>query len=125
MWLWLRPGLSGRDIDNVTDRIAAACWAASARVKVSPKRAAVVSVEVIRRDPLATSGQINSPLLDGVHPDHFDTDAVGDVSCFDYPFFRHSVTPNLNFGLLDTALILANVRDGLHRMPTTTYSSNT
>ncbi len=51
------------------------CWAASARVKVSPKRAAVVSVEIIRRDPLATSGQITSPLLDGVHPAHFDTDA--------------------------------------------------
>ena len=75
LWLWLRPGLSGRDIDNVTDRIASACWASSARVKVSPKRAAVVSVEVIRRDPLATSGQITSPLLDGVHPAHFDTDA--------------------------------------------------
>jgi hypothetical protein len=75
LWLWLRPGLSGRDIDNVTDRIAAACWAASARVKVNPKRAAVVSVDVIRRDPLATSGQITSPLLAGVHPAHFDTDA--------------------------------------------------
>jgi hypothetical protein len=75
LWLWLRPGLSGNDIDTVTDRIAAACWAASARVKVSPKRAAVVSVEVIRRDPLATNGQISSPLLDGVHPAHFDTDA--------------------------------------------------
>ncbi|MCA1694924.1 MAG: hypothetical protein LC749_09395, partial [Actinobacteria bacterium] len=75
LWLWLRPGLSSRDIDNVTDRIAAACWAASARVKVSPKRAAVVSVDLIRRDPLASSGQISSPLLDGVHPDHFDTDA--------------------------------------------------
>jgi hypothetical protein len=75
LWLWLRPGLSGRDIDNVTDRIAAACWAASARVKVSPKRAAVVSVDVIRRDPLASSGQITSPLLAGVHPAHFDTDA--------------------------------------------------
>ncbi|MCA1697128.1 MAG: hypothetical protein LC749_21780, partial [Actinobacteria bacterium] len=65
LWLWLRPGLSGNDIDNVTDRIAAACWAASARVKVSPKRAAVVSVDVIRRDPLATNGQISSPLLNG------------------------------------------------------------
>ena len=56
LWLWLRPGLPGRDIDAVTDRIAAACWAASARVKVSPKRAAVVSVEVIRRDPFTSFG---------------------------------------------------------------------
>jgi hypothetical protein len=75
LWLWLRPGLSGRDIDNVTDRIAAACWAASARVKVSPRRAAVVSVDIVRRDPLATSGQITSPLLAGVHPAEFHTDA--------------------------------------------------
>jgi hypothetical protein len=74
LWLWLRPGLSGRDIETVTDRIAAACWAASARVTVSPTRAAIVSVEITRRDPLA-GGQIPSPLLDGVQPDHFDTDA--------------------------------------------------
>src|SRR3712207_1572027 len=74
LWLWLRPGLSGRDIEHVADRIAAACCAASARVTVSSTRAAVVWVEVIRRDPLAT-GQITSPLLDGVHPNHFDTDA--------------------------------------------------
>ena len=70
--LWLRPGLSGRDIENVTDRIAAACWARNARVQVSTKRASTVWVEVIRRDPLASSGQIVSPLLDGVHPDHFE-----------------------------------------------------
>jgi hypothetical protein len=74
LWLWLRPGLSGRDIETVTDRIAVACWAASARVTISPTRAAIVSVEVTRRDPLA-GGQITSPLLDSVHPDHFDTDA--------------------------------------------------
>jgi hypothetical protein len=74
LWLWLRPGLSGRDIEAVTDRIAAACWAASARVTISPTRAAVVSVEITRRDPLA-SGQIISALLDSVHLEHFDTDA--------------------------------------------------
>ncbi len=75
LWLWLRPGLSGRDIEAVADRIAAACWASSARVRVSAKRAAVVSVEVIRRDPLASFGQLHSPLLHGVARAHFDTDA--------------------------------------------------
>lgn len=73
--LWLRPGLSGRDIENVTDRIAAACWAADARVRVSPKRASTVWVEVIRRDPLAARDLISSPLLDGVHADDFEPDA--------------------------------------------------
>src|SRR6185437_423951 len=59
----------------VTDRIAAACWASTARVKVSAKRAAIVSVEVIRRDPLAHSGQLPSPLLHRVSWAHFDTEA--------------------------------------------------
>jgi hypothetical protein len=75
LWLWLRPGLSGRDIEAVADRIAAACWASEARVRVSAKRAAIVSVEVIRRDPLASPGPLHSPLLDGVARAHFDTDA--------------------------------------------------
>ena len=75
LWLWLRPGLSGRDIEAVSDRIAAACWASTARVRVSAKRAAIVSVEVIRRDPLASSGQLHSPLLHGVARAHFDTKA--------------------------------------------------
>jgi hypothetical protein len=74
LWLWLRPGLSGRDIEAVSDRIAAACWASEARVRVSAKRAAIVSVEVIRRDPLASPGPLHSPLLDGVARVHFDTD---------------------------------------------------
>lgn len=75
LWLWLRPGLSGRDIEAVADRVAAACWASTARVRVSAKRAAIVSVEVIRRDPLATSGQLHSPLLHGVPRAHFHTKA--------------------------------------------------
>lgn len=75
LWLWLRPGLSGRDIENVSDRIAAACWACTARVRVSTKRAAIVSVDVIRRDPLASPGQLHSPLLKGVGRQHFDRDA--------------------------------------------------
>jgi hypothetical protein len=74
LWLWLRPGLSARDIENVADRIAAACWAVTARVRVSGKRAAVVSVEVIRRDPLASPGPLPSPLLDGVARAHMKAD---------------------------------------------------
>jgi hypothetical protein len=68
--LWLRPGLSSRDVEGVVDRIAAACWARGARVQVSTKRASTVWVEVIRRDPLAATGRIHSPLLDGIRWDH-------------------------------------------------------
>lgn len=63
--VWLRPGLSSRDIASITDRIAAACWARDARVQVHTNRVSTVWVDVIRRDPLAT-GHITSPLLHGV-----------------------------------------------------------
>jgi hypothetical protein len=75
LWLWLRPGLAARDVEGVADRIAAACWASAARVGVSTKRAAIVWVDIIRRDPLASPGLLTSPLLEGVDPEHFDTDA--------------------------------------------------
>jgi len=76
--LWLRPGLSAKDVESAADRIAAACWAREARVVVNPDRVSTVWVHVIRRDPLAAAGQIRSPLLDGVQvePTELDTESV-------------------------------------------------
>jgi len=97
LWLWLRPGLSGRDIEAVSDRIAAACWASTARVRISAKRAAIVSVEVIRRDPLAGPDPLHSPLLHGVARAHFDTNtdviALPDRSTVIPASPEHSATP--------------------------------
>jgi len=67
--LWMRPGLAGRDIENVADHIAAACFAREARVTVSRRRAALVTVDVIRRDPLVTGSAFNSPLVGMPVPD--------------------------------------------------------
>jgi hypothetical protein len=62
VWLWLRPGLELADLDGKTGRIAVVCWAKQVRVVVASERfAALIRVDVARRDPLA--GRIDSPLV--------------------------------------------------------------
>jgi hypothetical protein len=61
VWLWLRPGLDLADLDGKTGRVAVACWAGEARVvRTSTKYAALVRVDLARRDPL--TGLVASPL---------------------------------------------------------------
>src|SRR5918997_7175940 len=72
--LLLRPGLSGRDVESAGEKIAAPCWARDARVQVNPDRASTVWIDVIRRDPLAGTDQITSPLLRGVSEHHAPED---------------------------------------------------
>ncbi|MFG1820708.1 hypothetical protein ACGFIF_43620 [Kribbella sp. NPDC049174] len=62
VWLWMRPGLSMEDLDNKAETIASACWARSAVIARSKRNAAVVRIEINRRDPLAKT-HITSPLL--------------------------------------------------------------
>ena len=63
VWLWLRPGLSLDDLeqDGKVAKIAVACWAGEVRVvRASQRFAALLRVDVARRDPLA--GLVPSPL---------------------------------------------------------------
>jgi hypothetical protein len=61
VWLWLRPGLELADLDDKCGRIAVACWATQARVvAASEKYAALVRVDLARRDPLRL--MVGSPL---------------------------------------------------------------
>jgi hypothetical protein len=61
VWLWLRPGLDLTDLDGKTGRIAVTCWAKEVRVvSASQRYAALVRVDVTRRDPFA--GLVISPL---------------------------------------------------------------
>ena len=67
MWIWLRPGLSIRDLEQEgqVQKIAVACWANEVRVtRASRKRAALIRVDVTRREPLVDT--IVSPLPDFV-----------------------------------------------------------
>jgi hypothetical protein len=61
VWLWLRPGLDLDDLDGRLGALAVACWASEARVvRTSQRYAALVRVDLARRDPLA--GTVASPL---------------------------------------------------------------
>lgn len=70
VWLWLRPGLSIKDLeqDGQVQKLAVACWANEARVaRASRKYAAFIRVDITRRDSLAAT--IVSPLPDFVPDD--------------------------------------------------------
>lgn len=61
VWLVLRAGIDVGDIERQLSHIASTCWAADARVTAHKKVAALVTVDVIRRDPF-TRGSVASPL---------------------------------------------------------------
>jgi hypothetical protein len=61
VWLWLRPGLELEDLDGKAGLIAVACIAKQVRVApASEKYAALLRIDVARRDPLV--GRVESPL---------------------------------------------------------------
>lgn len=64
VWLLCPVGVSGEDIADETDRLRSACYARDVRVTRHPRFSALVAVEVIRRDPLASGGLIRTPLVD-------------------------------------------------------------
>ena len=68
MWIWLRPGLSLDDLPDRLDKIAVACWATAAarRGRLTASNAALVRLDIKRRDAL--TGTITSPLLDMIKP---------------------------------------------------------
>ena len=70
VWLCCPLGVSAEDIAEETDRLRAACFARDVRVMRDRRFSALVVIEVIRRDPLATTTPITSPLgrFDVPHP---------------------------------------------------------
>ncbi len=61
VWIWLRPGLALSDLEGRTDKLAVACWANEVRVvRASARFAALLRVDVTRRDPL--TAEVKSPL---------------------------------------------------------------
>ncbi len=65
--VWLPAGLSVKDLERVTAETAAACWASDVRVTPSRRQAALVVVDVIRRDPL-TGGALTPTVVDDLDP---------------------------------------------------------
>jgi hypothetical protein len=76
VWVWLRPGLDLSDLDGKTGKLAVACWAGEVRVvRASARQAALIRVDITRRDPL--TGTVCSPLARSVTT---PTDPVAPVS---------------------------------------------
>jgi hypothetical protein len=63
VWVWLVPGLSIHDFENDTEQIASACWARTTRVERHRRIAALVRLDVVRRDPLTSGGVLPSTLV--------------------------------------------------------------
>jgi len=61
--LWCRAGISAEVIEDEADRLRAALWCRDVRVIRDRRRSALVTVEVVRRDPLA-GRPVRSELLD-------------------------------------------------------------
>ncbi len=79
VWLWLRPGLSIRDLeqDGQVQRLAVACWADQVRItRASRNRAALIRVDISRRNPLINKIKSDLPNLVPANDDNDDTVTV-------------------------------------------------
>jgi hypothetical protein len=103
VWIWLRPGLSINDLEQPgqVQKLAVACWANEARIaRASRKYAALIRVDVTRREPLTAT--IVSPLPDQVPDDMPATAPVSPavppvgVNLADVPPPRTRRSPNTN-----------------------------
>jgi hypothetical protein len=68
--VWLPAGLSVKDIEDDNERLAAACWAHEVRITPTRHQAALVIVDVIRRDPLAVRTVLTPAVLDDIDGEH-------------------------------------------------------
>lgn len=62
VWLWLRAGVSAEDLADASEHLRAACWARDIRVTRNQRWSHLVTVDVIRRDPLAAKRIVQHPL---------------------------------------------------------------
>jgi hypothetical protein len=64
VWVWLRAGLSVEDLEQGKSKVAVACWASDVQVSATRRFAALVRMDVTRRDPLRLL--VASPLASAV-----------------------------------------------------------
>lgn len=50
--VWLPAGLAVKDIESVSEQLAASCWASQARIERDRRLASAVHILIVRRDPL-------------------------------------------------------------------------
>jgi hypothetical protein len=75
VWVWLRTGLDLPELESNVARLAVSCWAADVRVTATSERhAALVRVDVTRRDPMRA--MVHAPFLSDV-PEHLPGTSAG------------------------------------------------
>jgi hypothetical protein len=62
LWVWCRAGISAEDFTDHTDELRAACYARDARVTRNPRWSQLVTIDIIRRDTLAATNKVATPL---------------------------------------------------------------
>jgi hypothetical protein len=61
-WVLCRAGISAEDFTDHTDELRAACYARDVRVTRNRRWSHLVTIDIIRRDTLAATNTITSPL---------------------------------------------------------------
>lgn len=75
VWVYLRTGLSAKDLESRLDKIAVTCHASTALIdRASERNAAFLRFDIKRREVLTAT--VGSPLADVVDPDTPTTDRV-------------------------------------------------
>jgi hypothetical protein len=64
--VWLPAGLSVNDLTNTTEALAAACYAAEARVQVNKRHTHLVTITIVRKDPFTGRKIVRPDHLSGV-----------------------------------------------------------
>ena len=62
-WVLVRAGICAEDFEDRTGQLRAACYARDARITRNPRWSQLIRIDIIRRDTLAATQQIPSPLL--------------------------------------------------------------
>jgi hypothetical protein len=63
-WVLCRAGICAEDFEDHLDELRAACYAREARVTRNRRWSHLVTIDIIRRDTLAATQQVPSPLMD-------------------------------------------------------------
>jgi hypothetical protein len=74
-WLVCRAGICAEDFDAHLGELRAACYARDARVTRNRRWSQLITIDIIRRDTLAASHKVSSPLerLTAIYADRFTT----------------------------------------------------
>ena len=62
LFIWVRAGLAAEDFEQHTGELRTACYAREARVTRNAKWSQLVTIDIIRRDTLAATQKVGTPL---------------------------------------------------------------